>query len=51
MGEMHTTVMGMDGALGKMNLISSNLPRRRQFSASPTLDAFVVRLEYDEKRI
>ena len=30
-------VIGMGGALGKMNLISSNLPRRRQFSASEIL--------------
>lgn len=31
--------MGMVGALGKMNLTSSNLDRRRQFSARETQPA------------
>lgn len=34
---IHTTVMGILGAFGKMNLTSSNLPRLRQDSASETL--------------
>ncbi len=34
---MLTTVMGMLGALGKTNLMSSNFPRRRHVSASDTL--------------
>lgn len=34
-----TTVIGIDGALGKMNLTSSNLDRRRQFSARDTQPA------------
>lgn len=34
----HTTVIGIMGALGKTNLTSSNLLRRRQFWARPTLD-------------
>ena len=33
----HTIVIGMLGAFGKMNLTSSNLFRRRQFSANDTL--------------
>lgn len=36
---VHTIVIGMFGALGKMNLTSSNLPRRRHVSASDTLEA------------
>lgn len=38
-GRRRTTVIGMLGAFGKMNLTSSNFPLRRQFSASPTLTA------------
>lgn len=34
---VHTTVMGMLGALGKMKATSSNLPRRRQVSARAIL--------------
>ena len=34
-----TTVIGMLGALGKINFTSSNFCRRRQFSASPTQPA------------
>jgi hypothetical protein len=37
MWELRTRVMGMLGALGKMNLTSSNLLRRRQFSARKIL--------------
>jgi hypothetical protein len=37
MWEMRTIVMGMLGALGKMNWTSSNLLRRRQFSARKIL--------------
>src|SRR5437660_1466393 len=33
----HTTVIGIVGALGNMNLTSSNFPLRRQFSANPIL--------------
>lgn len=32
----HTTVMGIGGAFGNMNLTSSNFCLRLQFSASPT---------------
>ena len=35
----HTTVMGIAGALGKINFTSSNFCRRRQFSANPTQPA------------
>ena len=34
---IRTTVIGIVGALGNMNLISSNFPLRRQFSAKPIL--------------
>jgi hypothetical protein len=36
---IHTAVMGMLGALGKINFTSSNFCLRRQFSASPTQPA------------
>jgi hypothetical protein len=36
-GGIRTTVIGIVGALGNMNLISSNFPLRRQFSAKPIL--------------
>lgn len=35
---LHTTVIGIAGALGKMNLTSSNFPRLRQDSARDTLE-------------
>jgi hypothetical protein len=35
----HTTVMGIVGALGNMNLTSSNFCLRRQFSANVTQPA------------
>ena len=31
--QQHTTVIGITGAFGKMNLVSENFERRRQFSA------------------
>ncbi len=39
-----TIVIGIFGAFGKMNLMSSNLPRRRQFSASEILPLSVPTL-------
>jgi len=35
-------VIGIDGALGKTNLTSSNIPRRRQFCASAILNQTMV---------
>ena len=41
-----TTVMGIDAAFGKINLISSNLPRRLKFSAMGILKSIRSRREY-----